>query len=65
MMVIHFSNYFQIFLFSEKLQHLFLANSISITDYKLFGDLVTFDTTYNTDKYNFFASSIFISSIFD
>lgn len=39
------------FLLQGKLQHLFWANSTTIVDYKLFRDLVSFDTTYNTNKY--------------
>jgi len=38
-----------------KLKHVFWADGISQKNYSLFGDVVSFDTTYSTNKYKIFA----------
>lgn len=38
-------------MFIKKLQHLFWTDPVSIADYQLLWDSVTFDNTYNTNKY--------------
>lgn len=50
--VIVIFNLFSPFAYIGPLLNLFWVDPISIVDYKSFGDAITFDTTYKSNKYN-------------